>query len=126
MNVLLRPTHWRSFIQDIEVLVVNSSSLRNSKVITPEILLQLISDDRKVVSEENKSSYLQEIHTVMSSSAGLSHKISGSSLWIPLDLVLEDAMDGSQVDTTSSIEIVTRNSLFLVFFSTPFTQDMTQ
>ncbi|CAI9285367.1 unnamed protein product [Lactuca saligna] len=102
------PTHWRSFIQDIEVLVVNSSSLRNSKVITPEILLQLISDDRKVVSEENKSSYLQEIHTVMSSSAGLSHKISGSSLWIPLDLVLEDAMDGSQVDTTSSIEIVTR------------------
>ncbi|KAI3715390.1 hypothetical protein L6452_22372 [Arctium lappa] len=102
------PTHWRSFIQDIEVLVVNSSALRNSKAMTPEILLQLISDDRKIVSEESKASYLQEIHTVMSSPAGLSHNVGGSSLWLPLDLVLEDAMDGSQVDTTSAIEIVTR------------------
>ncbi|KAL4590219.1 hypothetical protein LXL04_003145 [Taraxacum kok-saghyz] len=100
------PTHWRSFIQDMEVLVVNSLALRNSKAVTPEVVLQLISDDRKVVSEESKSI---EIHKVMSSSsAGLSHKISGSSLWIPLDLVLEDAMDGSQVDTTSAIEVVTR------------------
>ncbi|XP_024980169.1 mediator of RNA polymerase II transcription subunit 33A isoform X2 [Cynara cardunculus var. scolymus] len=102
------PTHWRSFIQDIEVLAVNSSALRSSKAMTPEILLQLISDDRKIVSEETKASYLQEIHTVMSSPAGLSHKVGGSSLWLPLDLVLEDAMDGSQVDTTSAIEIVKR------------------
>ncbi|KAL4590183.1 hypothetical protein LXL04_003108 [Taraxacum kok-saghyz] len=37
-----------------------------------------------------------KIHTVLSSSsssARLSHKISGTSLWIPLDIVLEDAMD---------------------------------
>ncbi|XP_071742043.1 mediator of RNA polymerase II transcription subunit 33A-like [Rutidosis leptorrhynchoides] len=102
------PTHWRSFIQDIEVLVVNSSALRKSKVMSPEILLQLISDDRKLVTEGKKSNYLHEMHTLMSSSAGISRKVSGSSLWIPLDLVLEDAMDGSQVDTTSAIEIVTR------------------
>ncbi|PWA38198.1 REF4-related 1 [Artemisia annua] len=103
------PTHWSSFIQDIEVLAVNSSSLRNSKVMTPENLLQLISDDRKDMSKDNKTSYLQESHSAMSSSAGLSHKVSGSCLWIPIDLVLEDAMDGTQVDTTSSIEIVTRH-----------------
>ncbi|KAI3803240.1 hypothetical protein L1987_31389 [Smallanthus sonchifolius] len=102
------PQHWRSFIQDVEVLAVNSSALRNSKVMTPEILLQLISDDHKVVSEVKKENYLQEIHTIMSSSAGISHKFGGSSLWIPIDLVLEDAMDGSQVDTTSAIEIITR------------------
>ncbi|KAI3775212.1 hypothetical protein L1987_49781 [Smallanthus sonchifolius] len=102
------PQHWRSFIQDVEVLAVNSSALRNSKVMTPEILLQLISDDHKVVSEGKKANYLQEIHTIMSSSAGISHKVSGSSLWIPIDLVLEDAMDGSQVDTTSAVEIITR------------------
>nr|GEW27355.1 mediator of RNA polymerase II transcription subunit 33A [Tanacetum cinerariifolium]GEW40401.1 mediator of RNA polymerase II transcription subunit 33A [Tanacetum cinerariifolium] len=103
------PTHWSSFIQDIEVLAVNSSSLRNSKVMTPENLLQLISDDRKDMSKDNKTSYLQEVQSAMSSSAGLSHKVSGSCLWIPIDLVLEDAMDGTQVDTTSSIEIVTRH-----------------
>lgn len=103
------PTHWSSFIQDIEVLAVNSSSLRNSKVMTPENLLQLISDDRKDMSKDNKTSYLQEVQSAMSSSAGLSHKVSGSCLWIPIDLVLEDAMDGTQVDTTSSVEIVTRH-----------------
>ncbi|KAI3814826.1 hypothetical protein L1987_14472 [Smallanthus sonchifolius] len=102
------PVHWRSFIQDVEVLAVNSSALRNSKMMTPEILLQLISDDRKIGSEEKKANYLQEIHTVMSSSAGISHIVSSSSLWISIDLVLEDAMDGSQVDTTSAIEIITR------------------
>ncbi|KAF5787780.1 putative mediator of RNA polymerase II transcription subunit 33A/B [Helianthus annuus] len=103
------PTHWRSLVQDIEVLAVNSSALRSSKVMTPETLLQLISDDHKVVSEGKKANYLQEIHTIMSSSAGISHKVSGSSLWIPIDLALEDAMDGSQVDTTSAIEIITRH-----------------
>nr|XP_043623980.1 mediator of RNA polymerase II transcription subunit 33A [Erigeron canadensis] len=102
------PTHWRNFIQDIEVLMVNSSALRKSKVVTPEILLQLISDDRKIISEEKKATYVQEVHTIMSSSASISHKVGGSSLWIPLDLVLEDAMDDTPVDTTSAIEIVTR------------------
>ncbi|KAJ0491871.1 putative mediator of RNA polymerase II transcription subunit 33A/B [Helianthus annuus] len=102
------PTHWRTLVQDIEVLAVNSSALRNSKVLTPEILLQSISDDRKIGSEETKANYLQEIQTIISSSSGISHKVSGSSLWISIDLALEDAMDGSQVDTTSAIEIITR------------------
>ncbi|XP_035842276.1 2,3-bisphosphoglycerate-independent phosphoglycerate mutase-like [Helianthus annuus] len=35
------PTHWRSLVQDIEVLVVNSSALGNSKVMTPETLLSV-------------------------------------------------------------------------------------
>ena len=83
---------------------------------TPENLLQLISDDHKDMSKDDKTSYLQEIQSAMSSSAGLSHIVSGSCLWVPIDLVLEDAMDGTQVDTTSSIEIVTRNANSVLVF----------
>lgn len=42
----------------------------------------------------------------LSSSASLCHGASHSALWIPLDLMLEDAMDGYQVSATSSIEII--------------------
>ncbi|MFS7978219.1 hypothetical protein Hanom_Chr10g00912991 [Helianthus anomalus] len=51
--MFIRPTHWRILVQDIEVLTINSSALGNSKVMTPETLLQLILDDR--VSEGKKS-----------------------------------------------------------------------
>lgn len=42
----------------------------------------------------------------LSSSASLCHGASHSALWIPFDLVLEDAMDGYQVSATSAIEII--------------------
>ncbi|KAL7251897.1 hypothetical protein ACSBR1_013698 [Camellia fascicularis] len=105
------PTHWESFVQRIQLLAANSSALGNSEV-TPEVLLQLTSDTRKVLSRQCKTSSLQEFHEVMASgclsnSAGLCHGASRSALWLPLDLVLEDAMDGSQVNATSSIEIIT-------------------
>ncbi|GMP56604.1 hypothetical protein CsSME_00021025 [Camellia sinensis var. sinensis] len=105
------PTHWEGFVQRIQLLAANSSALGNSEV-TPEVLLQLTSDTRKVLSRQCKTSSLQEFHEVMASgclsnSAGLCHGASRSALWLPLDLVLEDAMDGSQVNATSSIEIIT-------------------
>ena len=64
---------------------------------------------------ECKTSSQQKFHTVMnfeylSSSASLCHGASHSALWIPLDLVLEDAMDGYQVSATSAIEVISGKS----------------
>lgn len=97
---------------------MNSSALRNSKVMTPEVLVQLISATRKFMSRECKRSYLQEFQEVLAceplaSSAGLCHGTSRSAIWLPLDLVLEDAMDATQVNATSAIEIVTGNYFFV-------------
>ncbi|EXB95840.1 hypothetical protein L484_010039 [Morus notabilis] len=102
-------THWTSFIGRLQLLAASSSSLRNSKTLSPESLLQLTSDTRIVLSRECKTSSLQKFHAVMAfgslaSSAGLCHGASRSALWLPLDLVLEDAMDGYQVEATSAIE----------------------
>ncbi|GMY27543.1 mediator of RNA polymerase II transcription subunit 33A [Fagus crenata] len=106
------PTHWLDFIQRLRLLQANSSALRSSKTLTPEALLQLTSDARIVLSRECKTSSLQKFHAVMafgslSSSAGLCQGASRTALWLPLDLLLEDAMDGYQVNATSAIEIIT-------------------
>lgn len=105
-----RPKHWVEFVAALELLG-NSQALRNSKVMTSESLLQLISDDTNVLSRKRKASTPQKFHAVMafgsvSSSAGLYHKDSISGAWLPLDIVLEDAMDGYQVSPTSSVEII--------------------
>ncbi|KAL5541686.1 hypothetical protein UlMin_009396 [Ulmus minor] len=106
------PSHWVSFTRKLQLLAANSSALRNSKSLTPEALLQLISDTRIVLSRECKTSSLQKFHAVMAfgslaPSAGLGHGASHSALWLPLDLELEDAMDGYQVDATSAVERIT-------------------
>ncbi|GLT71444.1 hypothetical protein SLA2020_434600 [Shorea laevis] len=54
----------------------------------------------------------QEFHAVMVSGSLISssnqlHGIGWSALWLPIDLFLEDAMDGSQVAATSAVEILT-------------------
>ncbi|GLT81473.1 hypothetical protein SLA2020_528570 [Shorea laevis] len=100
------PTHWLVFIQRLQLLGPNSSTLKNSKTLTPEALLQLTSDTHIVLSQECKTSSFQKFHAVMASSAGLCHGASRSALWLPLDLALEDAMDGYQVNTISAIEII--------------------
>ncbi|KAG2727391.1 hypothetical protein I3843_01G150500 [Carya illinoinensis] len=105
-------THWVDFIQRLRLLEANSSALRNSKALTPEALNQLTSDTRIVLSRECKTTSLQKFHGVMafgslSTSAGLCQGASRSALWLPLDLLLEDAMDGYLVNATSAIEIIT-------------------
>ncbi|XP_022722791.1 mediator of RNA polymerase II transcription subunit 33A isoform X2 [Durio zibethinus] len=105
-------THWVAFIQSLQLLGANSAALKNSKALTSEALLELTSDSRIVLSRECKTSSLQKFHAIMAfgslvSSAGLCHGSSHSDLWLPLDLVLEDAMDGYLVNTTSAIEIIT-------------------
>ncbi|XP_061347875.1 mediator of RNA polymerase II transcription subunit 33A [Gastrolobium bilobum] len=104
------PAHWLSFVQGLQLLGTNSLALRKSRI-SPEALLQLTSDTCMVLSRECKTSSQQKFHKVMafeylSSSASLCHGSSHSALWIPLDLVLEDAMDGYQVSATSAIETI--------------------
>ncbi|XP_059437140.1 mediator of RNA polymerase II transcription subunit 33B-like isoform X2 [Corylus avellana] len=106
------PSHWGVFIQRMQLLAAESAVLRNSKHISPETLLQLTSDTREVLSRECKTMSGKEFHAVMASgslisSANQLHGIGCSALWLPIDLFLEDAMDGSQVAATSAVEILT-------------------
>ena len=108
---LLRPSHWGAFIQQLRVLAAKSMALRNSKHITPEALLQLTSDTRQVLSRECKT-ISREFHAVignrsLTSSSGQCHGTSPSAHWLPIDLFLEDAMDGSQVAATGAVERLT-------------------
>lgn len=112
-----RPAHWTSFIQQLQFLGSNSLALRNSNMLTPEALMQLASNRYFVLSREYKTSSLKKFHAVMASgslvsSAGLCNGASCSALWLPLDLVLEDAMDGYQVDATSAVENITGKHSF--------------
>ncbi|KAJ4837533.1 Mediator of RNA polymerase II transcription subunit 33A [Turnera subulata] len=106
------PTHWLRLTRRLQLLVVHSSALRNSKVLTAEDLRLLTSDTHITLARESKKGSHQKFHAVrifgsLVSSAGLSHGASPSAQWLPLDLALEDAMDGYQVNATSAIEIVT-------------------
>ncbi|KAI7752371.1 hypothetical protein M8C21_032634 [Ambrosia artemisiifolia] len=103
---------WGSFVYNLRLLAAKSVSLRNSKNITPEALLQLTSDNRALVSLECKTVSLQQFHAVMASgslvsSASPSHNASHSVIWLPLDLFLEDIMEGTVVSTTSAAETLT-------------------
>ncbi|XP_076901146.1 mediator of RNA polymerase II transcription subunit 33A-like [Bidens hawaiensis] len=105
------PAHWGSFMHHLRLLVGNSTALRNSKDITPEALLQLTSDNRVLMSKECKASSLQQFHAVMASGSLISSagpgQSYGASRLLPLDLFLEDTMDGYVVATTSAAETLT-------------------
>ncbi|KAK6913868.1 hypothetical protein RJ641_021189 [Dillenia turbinata] len=106
------PNIWGGFEVRLRLLGANSLALRNSKVMTPEALQNFVSDSCKVLSPAWKRISSQEFHAFtvtgsLASSVGLCHGATRSSLWLPLDLVLEDAVDGSQVPATSGIEIIT-------------------
>ncbi|XP_009617798.1 mediator of RNA polymerase II transcription subunit 33A-like [Nicotiana tomentosiformis] len=106
------PTHWDSFMQHLQLLVSNSAALRNSKNISPEALVLLISKNLGVLSRECKTSSRQFFHAVMASgslafSASRRDAASTSVLWLPIDLFLEDTMDGFQVAATSSADTLT-------------------
>ncbi|GAV78727.1 hypothetical protein CFOL_v3_22192 [Cephalotus follicularis] len=105
------PSDWGCLIQQLRLLAAKSAVLRNSKHIGPETLLQLTSDTRRVLSRKCKT-ISQEFHAVMASgslisSAGQCHGTSLSALLLPMDLLLEDSMDGSQVTATSAVENLT-------------------
>ncbi|KAK6940856.1 hypothetical protein RJ641_030387 [Dillenia turbinata] len=106
------PSHWGCFSERVQLLVTSSSALRNSKQITPRAFLHLTSDSNEIFSLERKTTLEQEFHAIMASgslisSAGQCHGASQSSLWLPIDLFLEDAMDGSQIVATSAVSTLT-------------------
>ncbi|KAI5447317.1 mediator of RNA polymerase II transcription subunit 33A [Lathyrus oleraceus] len=103
------PAHWLSFVQRLQLLGANSSALKNSKTLSPKTLMDLTSDTCMVLSQECKTTSQKKFSKVMgfeylSSAASLFHGTTHSALWIPLDLVLEDTMDGYQVSATSAVE----------------------
>lgn len=80
----------------------------------------MTSDSRIVLSRECKTSSRQKFHAVMAfgslaSSVSLCPGASRSNLWLPLDMVLEDAMDGYLVNTTSAVEIITGKVGYLLW-----------
>ncbi|KAI3526782.1 hypothetical protein L1887_06045 [Cichorium endivia] len=103
------PVHWGSFVYNLRLLAANSVSFRNSKDITPEALLQLTSNSHVLLSPQCKTISLQQFHAAMASgslvsSIGPSHGASRSAIWLPIDLFLEDTMEGFVVATTSAAE----------------------
>ncbi|KAH6818865.1 REF4-related 1 [Perilla frutescens var. frutescens] len=102
------PVHWGCFIDNLRLLAAKSASLRNSKNISPEALLQLTAATRQVLSRECKTNSQKQLHAVTTrspmSSAGQCHVTVRSALWLPIDLYLEDSMDGLHVTATSSVE----------------------
>ncbi|XP_051127540.1 mediator of RNA polymerase II transcription subunit 33A-like isoform X2 [Andrographis paniculata] len=96
---------WESFIDRLRILVEKSPSLRNSKSTSPEALAELISKRRKIDLQSKFDRVSQSGPLV--SSAALCVGTSRSTLWLPLDMLLEDAMDGAQVSATSAVEIIT-------------------
>ncbi|XP_077218326.1 mediator of RNA polymerase II transcription subunit 33A-like isoform X2 [Tasmannia lanceolata] len=98
------PLHWGGFIQRLQLIGRNSSALRNS-TISPETLLHLVSSYTPKSSDlKCKPSQHQELHSDVGDH---NYGASCSVLWIPLDMFLEDCMDGSQVAASCAIEILT-------------------
>lgn len=102
------PVPWGAFVQRIQLLAGNSSSLQSSSIISPKALLQLASDAHNLLKANSlQEHYVRSTSRSLATCAGFCFGSSRSSLWLPLDLFLEDAMDGSQVNATSAIEIIT-------------------
>ncbi|XP_074307309.1 mediator of RNA polymerase II transcription subunit 33A isoform X2 [Silene latifolia] len=105
------PKQWGAFIQRLELLATNSSALRNSEYLSPKALIQLTGEANKVSSQEYKK-LLNGFGAVtaygsLSSPAGFYQEIGHSSMWLPLDVILEDAVDGYQVTAASAVETIT-------------------
>ncbi|KAG7967441.1 hypothetical protein I3843_08G099600 [Carya illinoinensis] len=103
------PSHWGGFILRLQLLAAKSAVLRDLKHVTAQTLLQLTSDARQVMSRECKTMSGREFHAVIASGSltSQSQGIGWSALWLPIDLYLEDSLDGSNVTANSSVEVLT-------------------
>lgn len=54
-----------------------------------------------------------KLSSVLAASASAVQSHNDSSLWLPIDLILEDAMDGDHVMAASAVELLTGCSLCL-------------
>lgn len=90
---------------------------------SPEKFLQLSLHSHWELGRASEPSQYQEFCSIISgphsSLGGLRHGASHSSLWIPLDIYLEDCVDGS-VAATNAIEIISGKDAFILHFSSVF------
>ncbi|XP_057535996.1 mediator of RNA polymerase II transcription subunit 33A-like isoform X2 [Amaranthus tricolor] len=105
------PLLWNDFYQHLQLLVSKSSALRCSKETTLELFAQLISAACKH-QWQSKTSLQNQFHAVVSPgcfvpSSVQCHDASYSSMWLPIDLFLEDAMEGIVVSPTCAIDSLT-------------------
>ncbi|RDX69911.1 Mediator of RNA polymerase II transcription subunit 33A, partial [Mucuna pruriens] len=104
------PAHWGPFLHQLQRLAANSSVLRSLKHVTPESLLPLNFDSTgiKLLSSEWKTTPKLELNAVVAGSCSVqSRHDNWSSLWLPIDLILEDSMDGNHVAEISAVEVLT-------------------
>lgn len=93
-----RPSQWGSFIEHLHLLTTNSFSLRGSTT-SLEVVKHWICDNH------NQFQVLKpKIHNKCYRTAQ-APGVSSSTLWISIDMYLEDCVDGS-VTATNSIEIL--------------------
>ncbi|XP_039793952.1 mediator of RNA polymerase II transcription subunit 33A-like [Panicum virgatum] len=101
-------SHWGAFTNRLHLLATNSSTLQNS-AISLEPFQQLILGDSNVYGEAKHNMH-KRFHPIvasnpLSSPYGRCLGASYSALWIPIDMYLEDCLDGS-IAATNSIEIL--------------------
>ncbi|CAL5186324.1 unnamed protein product [Lathyrus oleraceus] len=101
------PTHWGAFVDELEQLAGNSMILRTLKNLSPESFFPLnLKSNWPLSSEPKKKMKLSSVLAGSASASGVqSHN--DSSLWLPIDLILEDAMDGHHVMAASAVELFT-------------------
>lgn len=94
-----RTSQWGSFIEHLQLLTTKSFSLRAS-IASLEVVKHWICNNH------NKFQVLKPKRHNQCCSTALAPGVSSSALWIPIDMYLEDCVDGS-VAATNSIEILT-------------------
>ncbi|XP_020958713.1 mediator of RNA polymerase II transcription subunit 33A-like [Arachis ipaensis] len=110
-SLITMPNHWVAFVQQLQRLAANSLVLRNMKHVTPDSLLPFDLKSNKgfkLLSPEFKTTRKLELNAVMAAAAGSVQSCNDtwSLLWLPIDLVLEDAMDGDNVAETSVVQVL--------------------
>ncbi|CAN6197275.1 unnamed protein product [Urochloa humidicola] len=101
-------SHWGAFTNRLHFLATNSSTLQNS-AISLEPFQQLILGDCNVYGY-TKHNMRKRFHPIVASNPvsspnGRCLGASYSAIWIPVDLYLEDCLDGS-IAATNAIEIL--------------------
>jgi hypothetical protein len=93
-----RTSHWESFIEHLQLLTTNSFSLRTSTT-SLEVIKHWICDN------DNKFQVLKPKRHNKCCITALRLGVNSSTLWVPIDMYLEDCVDGS-VAATNSIEML--------------------
>ena len=108
--IFCRPSYWGLFNHQMQLIASKTSILKNLKHITADTLFSLIENIHRVVSCNTKSKLESNVVIPAGSQIAFGGQCEGSnwsSLWLPIDLILEDALDGGHVAALSAIEIIT-------------------